>query len=138
MNQSLLSMMVVAPDSAEMHMIMAGELGRQGDQTGAIAEYREAIRLNPNLPGAHFELAEQLRTASDPELNAQAEDEYKAAIQVNQYDAKSWCQLGAIMAGKGDFKAAEEHYRKSLALRPNDADDKDRFGDRLDFHESDG
>src|ERR1700738_833009 len=73
MDQSLLSMMMAAPDSAEMHLIMAGELGRQGDRTGAIAQFREAIRLNPNLPGAHFELAEQLRTSADPALNAQAE-----------------------------------------------------------------
>ena len=28
--QSLLSMMTAAPDSAEMHMIMAGELGARG------------------------------------------------------------------------------------------------------------
>ena len=40
MDQSLLSMMMAAPDSAEMHMIMAGELGRQGDRTNAIVHYR--------------------------------------------------------------------------------------------------
>ena len=54
MDQSLLTMMTAAPDSAEMHMIMAGELGRQGDHTSAIAQYREAVRLNPSLPGAHL------------------------------------------------------------------------------------
>ena len=122
MGQSRLNMMMIAPDSAEMHMIMANELGRQGDQTNAIANYREAIRLNPMLPGAHFELAEQLRTSSDPALNAQAEDEYKAAIQVNQYDEKSWRELGGIMTAKGDFKTAEEDYRKALALQPKDSD----------------
>jgi len=122
--QSLLSMMVVAPDSAEMHMMMAGELGRQGDHTNAIAQFREAIRLNPALPGAHFELAEQLRTSSDPALNAQAEDEYKAAIQANQYDELSWRQLGEVMSAKSDFKAAEEDYKRALALQPNDSDAK--------------
>src|SRR2546427_344973 len=44
MYQSLLSMMMVAPDSAQIHMVMAGELARQGDRTSAIAQYREAIR----------------------------------------------------------------------------------------------
>jgi tetratricopeptide (TPR) repeat protein len=122
MDQSLLGMMMVAPDSAEMHMIMANELGRQGDQANAIAQYREAIRLNPTLPGAHFELAEQLRTSSDAALNAQAENEYKAAIRVNQYDEKSWRRLGGIMAAKGDLKAAEENYRKALVLQPTDSD----------------
>jgi tetratricopeptide (TPR) repeat protein len=124
MDQNLLSMMVVAPDSAEMHMIMAGELGRQGDHSNAVAQYREAIRLNPTLPGAHFELAEQLRTSPDPALNAQAEDEYKAALRVNQYDELSWRQLAGILAAKGDFKTAEEHYQKALALQPKDSDAK--------------
>ena len=124
MDQSLLNMMTAAPDSAEMHMIMAGELGRQGDYPNSVAQYREALKLNPALPGAHFEMAEQLRISSDPALNAQAEDEYKAAIRVNQYDALSWRQLGGIMSAKGDFKAAEDDYRKALALQPGDSDAK--------------
>ena len=124
MDQSLLSMMVTAPDSAEMHAIMAGELGREGDRTGAVAQYREAIRLNPAIPGAHFELAEQLRTSPDPALNAQAEDEYKAALKVNQYDEVSWRQLGEIMTAKGEFKTAEEDYQKALTLQPKDSDAK--------------
>jgi tetratricopeptide (TPR) repeat protein len=124
MDQSLLSMMVAAPDSAEMHMILAGEFGRQGDHVNAIAQYREAIRSNPMLPGAHFELAEQLRTSLDAALNAQAEDEYKAAIRVNQYDEMAWRQLGGLMSAKGDFKMAEEDYRKALALQPKDSDAK--------------
>lgn len=122
MDQSLLSMTVVAPDSAEMDMIVAGELGREGDHDKSIAEYREAIRLNPRLPGVHFELAEQLRTSADPGLNAQAEAEYKAAIRVNEYDATSWRQLGGIMTAKGDFNTAEEDYRRALALQPRDSD----------------
>jgi cytochrome c-type biogenesis protein CcmH/NrfG len=102
--------------------MVAGELGREGDQTNAIAQYREAIRLNPNVPGAHFELAERLRTSPDAALNAQAEDEYKAALRVNPYDETSWRQLGGILSAKGDFKTAEEDYRKALALQPKDSD----------------
>jgi tetratricopeptide (TPR) repeat protein len=124
MYQSLLAMMMAAPDSAEMHMLMAGELGRQGDRANSIAQYREALRLNPKLPGAHFELAEQLRTASDAAMNAQAEVEFKAAIQVNQYDELSWRQLGGVLSLKGDLKGAETHYRKALALQPKDAEAK--------------
>ncbi len=120
--QNLLSMMITAPESAEMHMIMGGELGRQGDHANAVAQFRAAIRLNPKLPGAHFELAEQLRTSSDPALNAQAEEEYKAAIQVNQYDELAWRQLGGLLLAKGDFKTAEEDYKKALSLQPKDSD----------------
>jgi tetratricopeptide (TPR) repeat protein len=124
MDQSLLSMMMTAPESAEMHMMMAGELGRQGDHTNAIAQYREALRLNPTLPGAHFELAEQLRTSSDAALNAQAEAEYKTAIKINEHDAISWRQLGGIMTAKGDFQTAREDYKRALALQPKDSEAK--------------
>lgn len=124
MDRSLLTLMVSAPDSAEMHMIMGNELGRQGDHSNSAVQYREALKLNPSLPGSHFELAEQLRTAADPALNAQAEDEYKAAIKVNPNDALSWRQLGGIQQAKGDFKAAEEDYRKALGLQPRDAESK--------------
>lgn len=124
MDQSLLHLAMVAPDSAEMHMTMANELGRRGDHEGAIAQYREAIRLNPKLPGAHFELAEQLRNSPDPALNAEAEREYRAALDVNENDAKAWLQLGGVLAGKGDFTAAAEHYRKAIALQPQNAEAK--------------
>jgi tetratricopeptide (TPR) repeat protein len=124
MDQAMLNMMLAAPDSAEMHMIMASELSREGNQANAIGQYREAIRLNPALPGVHFELAEIMRTSADPSISAQAEAEYKAALKISPYDALSWRQLGGIMTAKGDFKAAEEDYNKALALQPNDAEAK--------------
>jgi len=120
-DQTLLNMLVVAPESAEINMMIAGELARQGEHDKSIAKYREAARLNPHLPGVHFELAEQLRAAADPKLNALAEGEYKAAIKENQYDQKSWCHLGEVIAERGDFKAAQDAYNKALALQPNDA-----------------
>jgi tetratricopeptide (TPR) repeat protein len=124
MYQSLLGMMMVSPDSAEMRMIMGDELGRQGDRTAAIAQYRQAIRLNPKLPGVHYELAELLRSSSDAVLNAQADEEYKAAVRINLYDILSWRRLGEIASAKGDFSAAEEHYKKALSLQPKDSDAK--------------
>jgi Flp pilus assembly protein TadD len=121
-DQSLLNLLLAAPNSAEMHMAMAGQLGRQGDHANAIAQYKEAIRLNPKLPGVHFELAEQLRASADPALNAQAETEYKAAVEENPYDVQAWCRLGDAIAARGDFRTAEEDYRKALALQPSDSD----------------
>jgi tetratricopeptide (TPR) repeat protein len=124
MDQSLMSMMVAGPESAEMHMILGGELARRGDRENALVHFREAIRLKPSLPGAHFQIAEQLRSAPDPALNAQAEDEYKAALRVNPYDELSWRELAGILNAKGEFPAAEENYRKALSLQPNDSEAK--------------
>jgi tetratricopeptide (TPR) repeat protein len=124
MDQSLMSMMVAGPESAEMHMILGGELARRGDRANALVHFREAIRLKPSLPGAHFQIAEQMRSSPDPALNAQAEDEYKAALRVNPYDELAWRELGGILNAKGEFQAAEDNYRKALALQPNDSEAK--------------
>ena len=122
MDQNLLSMLMVSPDSAETHMVMAGTLARQGDHANAIAQYREAIRINSKLPGVHYELAEQLRMSTDPVLNAQAEGEFRAAVAANSYDERSWRGLGELLTQKGDAKTAQEDLRKALALQPHDSD----------------
>ena len=124
MDQALLNLMLAAPDSAEAHMIMAGELAREANQAKAVAEYRAAIRLNPSLPGVHFQLAELLRTSTDPAMSAQAEAEYQAALKTNAFDSLAWRQLGGIRSAKGDFKAAEQDYQEALAIQPNDAEAK--------------
>jgi len=43
-------------DDTTKHYNLGVELYKKGDLDGAIAEYRIAIRLNPNLPNAHYHL----------------------------------------------------------------------------------
>jgi tetratricopeptide (TPR) repeat protein len=121
-DQTLLSLMIIAPHSAEMHIMMANQLFRQGEITKAIAQYRAAILLNPHLPGEHFELAELLRNSFTPGLQAQAQGEYQAALAVNPYDEKAWRGLGDLSYQKREIKAAERDYGRALALQPDDSE----------------
>jgi tetratricopeptide (TPR) repeat protein len=124
MDQALLNLLVAAPESAQMHIVMANEMARKGDHIGAVNHYRQALKLNPSLPGAHLLLAEQLRASPDPRMNAQAEAEYRTAIAVNPYDQLARRQLGAVLSAKGDYPAAEENFRQALTLQANDAEAK--------------
>jgi len=119
-DESRLSLIVVAPNSARTHQMMAHELARQGNSVEAIANYREALNLEPNLPGLHFELAEMLNSSSTPDAPQQAELEYKAALAVNPFDEKSECRLGELAAAKGDTAGSREHYERAVKLQPND------------------
>lgn len=121
-DRTLLSMAIAAPNSAELHMMIADQFVLQGDAENAIAQYREAIRLNPRLPGVHFELAVQLKDSSNPALKAQAEGEFRSALSLNQFDEKAWRGLGEVMADKGDSQAAKEDFTKALSLFPKDSD----------------
>ena len=65
------------PGSAEMHLQRGNELQSEGDIDGAIGEYREAIRLEPNIAVAHSYLASALRADGNPD---KAIMEYRAAL----------------------------------------------------------
>jgi tetratricopeptide (TPR) repeat protein len=119
-NESLLSLTVVAPNSARMHQAMAHELAKQGHTAEAIENYRAALKIDPQLPGLHFELAEMLRTVSTPQAHEEAESEYKAALEANPFDEQSEIRLGDIAVQKNDLKEAYQRYAKAIQLQPGD------------------
>ena len=118
-DESILSMMVVAPKSAHMHELIARELAKHGHTAEAIENFRVAIKLDPQLPGLHYELAEMLNDSS--EGREEAEREYKKALALNPYDEASECRLAEIAAQKNNLQEADERYTRALQLRPDDA-----------------
>jgi Flp pilus assembly protein TadD len=122
--EAMLSLSLVAPDSAQMHQVLAHELTREGNSNGAIAEYRKAVAIDPHLPGVHFELAELLNTSQDPAVKKEAQQEFRAAVEENPGDEKSICELAEIAQSNGDTKLAYEDYSKAVALQPGDANAK--------------
>jgi tetratricopeptide (TPR) repeat protein len=121
-DETTLSLALVAPDSARMHQLMAHELARQAKDEAAIANYREALKINPKLPDVHYELAEMLYTQSAPDSQAAAEKEYQLALAANPNDPKSESRLGDIAVKRSDLKSAQTHYLRALQLQPNDPD----------------
>ena len=121
-NESLLSLSVVAPNSARFHQALAHELAKRGKTEDAIQNYREALKLDPQLPGIHFELAEMLSTLATPDSLAEAEREYQAALAANPDDEQSECRLGDIALRRNDVKEAYDRYFKAVQLQPGDPD----------------
>lgn len=122
--ESMLILTLVAPDSAQMHQLMAHEETKQGNTNGAIAHYRNAIQINPHLPGVHFELAELLHTSLDANIKKEAEREYRAALAANPRDEKTECRLAEIDTQKGDIAQAYQEYSRAVELEPADANAK--------------
>jgi tetratricopeptide (TPR) repeat protein len=117
--ESVLSLSVVGPNSARMHQAMAHELAKRGNTPEAIENYRAALKLDPTLPGLHFEIAEMLNTLSNAESRQEAESEYRSALQANPFDEQSECRLGDIALQKGDLKEAKARYSQAIQLHPS-------------------
>ena len=122
--ESMLALSMVAPDSAQVHQVMAHEEIKEGNTNGAIVQFRKAITTDPHLPGVHFELAELLSTSEDATNKKEAENEYRAALIANPLDEKAECRLAEIDAQKANTSQAFEEYSIAVELQPTDADAK--------------
>jgi len=122
--ESMLALSLAAPDSAQMHQLLAHEDIRQGNTNAAIAQYRKAIAVDPHLPGVHLELAELLDTSADEAVKREAEKEFRAALLENPQNEKAILGLAEIVGRRGDIRQAYDDYAKAVALEPSDADAK--------------
>jgi Tfp pilus assembly protein PilF len=119
-SNAMVTLTLAAPQSAEVHQAMARELARQGNESGAVANYREAIRINPKLPGLSFDFGNLLYSSTDEKLQAEAEVQFRAALVANPHDSKAQLMLGEIAARRGDMKAAYEADAHAVEMQPND------------------
>jgi tetratricopeptide (TPR) repeat protein len=121
-NRAILTMAIANPGSAELHQAMARELAKQGKTDEAIANYREALRINPRLPEAHTELGDLFYHSMDETLKAEATGEFQAALDVNPRDEKAKLAIGVLAAQRGDLKTAYDDDSSAVKADPNDTD----------------
>lgn len=91
-----------------------------GHLADAIAEYHEALRIEPNYPEAHFNLGAALILSRDSAVAGQAIAEYQTAIRLRPDYAEAHNNLGNALArtpGRMDDAIAEFH--TALRLRPD-------------------
>ena len=122
--ESMLALSLAAPDSAQMHQLLAHEDIRQGNTNAGMAQYRKAIAINPHLPGVHFELAELLHTSTDEAIKKDAEPEYHTALKEDPQNEKVILRLAEIDGQRGDSERSYEEYMRAVELQPADADAK--------------
>jgi TolA-binding protein len=97
------------------HYNLANTLAREGRRDDAIAEYRVAVGLAPQLAPASFNLANLLLDAGRIDEAIAA---YEAAIKAQPQFPEAELNLGNAVAKRGDKPGAIAHYRKALQLRP--------------------
>ncbi len=94
----------------------------------AIAEYREAIRLNKDYAEAHSNLATALKKQGRLD---EAIAEYCEAIRINKNVAKPHNDLGNALIAKGKREEAIAEYREAIRIDKNLAEAHSNLGNAL-------
>jgi tetratricopeptide (TPR) repeat protein len=90
----------------------------KGSRSKAIAEYREALRINPN----NYEVHDLLGSALDDDGDhAGAIAEYREALRLKPDYLKAHNNLGHALCEKGDYDGAAAEFQEMLRLDPDSA-----------------
>ena len=111
----------------EAHNSLAVVLAAQGDIDGAMAHYREAIRLDPDFGAAHNNLAATLAAGQTDEAIVQ----YTDAIRLAPQHAEPHWNLAVVLQGAGRLSEAIEQFRTALQLNPHLVEMRYRLATRM-------
>jgi len=101
---------------ATAHSKRGVDLYEKGDLDGAIAEFRQALRLKPDHPEVQNYLGAVLGDKGD--LDG-AIAEFRQALRLKPDDPEAHYNLGNALGRKGDLDGAIAEYRQALRLEPD-------------------
>jgi len=96
-----------SPYAEHAHLALGRALSTRRDYSGAVAEFRAAVRLSPDDPQAHRVLADTLALMGD---HAAASAEYQQALRLNPDDADAHFTLGAQFEAAAANAALKGHH----------------------------
>jgi tetratricopeptide (TPR) repeat protein len=82
----------------------------------AETEYKEALRIRPELPGLHLELGQVYANSAQW---TKAEEEFRAETKLQPGNAEAAYRLGAALLQQGKAHEALAQLKRSIELKPD-------------------
>jgi tetratricopeptide (TPR) repeat protein len=109
------TLLAAYPDSARAHQALAQNYFVLRQMPQAEKEYKEALRLRPELPGLHLELGQvYANSAQWPK----AEEEFRAESKLQPGSAEAAYRLGSALLQQGKVREARQELERSNQLKP--------------------
>ncbi len=97
------------------HNILGNLLNHKGQVDLAIGQFQEAIKLEPKLLDARYNLGLAYRRKG---LGAQAESAFRDVLQLDDNHLFSHLQVGRLLMDRGEFEEASLHFKEMLRINP--------------------
>lgn len=107
------------PTSAEAWFYEGLGFEEEEDVDGALAAYRRALELEPDLPEIHLNLGRLLHEGGEL---AAAEHHYRQAVELDPEEPVAVFDLGVVLQDQERFAEAAVAYERALALDDSFAD----------------
>jgi tetratricopeptide (TPR) repeat protein len=107
--------LALAPDSAEADMLAGESLDDNGDDVGAIAQFRAAVQANPREPNANFGLGYLLWKQNH---FTEAAPAFQAELALDPAHTQARAYLGDCLVETADYPAAEPQLLQAIQADP--------------------
>ncbi len=115
-------------NAAAQSLNLGTELLAEGKIDFAVAQYKEALRLNADDEVAHYNLALALAKLGDRHA---AEEQYREALRIYPDYAEAHNNLGNLLAAEGKLGEAMTNLEAAVRLAPLDATAHNNLGNAL-------
>jgi tetratricopeptide (TPR) repeat protein len=110
------------------HNNMGLALAKKGDADGAIAQFNQALAIQPDDGEVHYNMGVVLLAKGDVE---DAIAQYERALEIAPDSAEFHNNLGTALFAKGDVEDAIAQFQESLKIQPDHADARYNLGNAL-------
>ena len=108
--------LAVTDDNYVAHNNLGGTLNDQSQTNAAIAQFQEALLINPNCAEAHINLGLVLTEKNQTDA---AIGEFQKAIRLKPINADAHNNLGSSLALKGQTNEAIGEFQEAIRLNPD-------------------
>ena len=100
---------------AEIYYNRGNARYKLGDKQGAIQDYNQAIKINPNEAKAYYGRGNVRSDLGDKQGAIQ---DYNQAIKINPKDAEAYYNRGFVRSKLGDKQGAIDDYNQAIKINP--------------------
>jgi len=120
---ALLTLRREAPESYQYHQIAAEIFQLRGEYGRAEDQYRQVLKLNPQLRGVHYSLGLlSLHASRDAEARQRARDQFLQELALDPSSAAAEYQLGLLARRSNHLEEAQQRFHRAIRLSPGFAD----------------